>query len=93
MTTNDTWDCWTLSEGDIRGIAERKGLLVAEKDFDSIAASVKTGIAWALDDIWEEIVITAINNVEENDCINEPPKMPVINDNNITEEQQKHDAE
>ncbi|MDP2755500.1 MAG: hypothetical protein Q8P40_14075, partial [Nitrospirota bacterium] len=44
-----TWDCYTLSEDDIKEVAERKGMNLEGIDLEDVISSIKKGIEWALD--------------------------------------------
>lgn len=55
-----TWDCYTLSEGDIREVAEKKGIDLEGVDFDDVIHYIKKGIGYALENR-DEIIETAIH--------------------------------
>lgn len=54
-----TWDCYTLSEGDIKNVAELKGISLEGIDLDGVIHYIKKGIEWALtnrDEIIEDAI-------------------------------------
>ncbi len=58
------WPLWNLTEETVKAIAKKKGLSLAGKNLDEIARQAMKGMAWAVDDVWEEVIENAINNTE-----------------------------
>lgn len=58
------WCMYELSEEDIRNVAKENDCNLEGKDLDNIARSVKKGIAWAVDDVWEQIIVQAIKTTD-----------------------------
>lgn len=53
------WECYLLSEDDIKEVAERKGISLEGIDFEDVIHYIKKGIEWALDNR-DEIIADAI---------------------------------
>lgn len=60
-----TWSSWTLHEETIQAIAKKYSLSLEGRDLDEIARQVEKGIAWGLDDIWENVIRDAIRNTAQ----------------------------
>lgn len=58
------WPMWTLSPGDIEGVAKERGISFIGKDFDEIARVTKKGIDAALCDVWEIAIEGALRNTK-----------------------------
>jgi hypothetical protein len=61
----DRWCMWELTEETIRSVASKNDCNLEGLDFDDIARRVKKGIAWAVDDIWEESILDAIKSADK----------------------------
>lgn len=62
--TEKTWDCYTLSEDDIREVADRKDIDLEGIDLEDVIHYIKKGISWSLDNR-DEIIELAIHSSRE----------------------------
>lgn len=65
VTTEKTYECYTLCEADIMHVANRKGISLDNIDLDDVVHYIKKGISWALDDVRDEIIEDAIKQADD----------------------------
>lgn len=60
MEFSKEWCIYSICEDDIKGVAKERGLDIEGIDVDDIVYYIRKGVAWALDDVWEQIIEEAI---------------------------------
>ncbi len=67
-----TWECWTLSEDDIKGIAERHSFSLEGKDMDEIAREVKRHFRADKEEVWKTIEKSRTAQLKTATCLELP---------------------
>lgn len=65
MEFSKEWCIYSICEEDIKMVSKERGLDIEGIDVDDIVYSIRKGVAWALDDIWTQVIEEAIGQARK----------------------------